>query len=244
MTRRRLHLEPAVAALAALAVAAGLVLLSACAGGGSDDAAPPAETGAAQVEDGGLERCTALSDDFARACYVEELKAVVDEAAEPAAALEEIAVAAYATDDGFLLDRPEEPVASGADIEALCAGLDGLQRQACVTGASVVGPVDPRAQLSVCTEFQGEDVLSCIRGTKVQNLITSPGEELVALLRQCDSFPGATGLECHRWLGKVLTVLTNGEFEQLGCPAASSERARRACVEGARASDEALETFS
>jgi hypothetical protein len=39
-------------------------------------------------------------------------------------------------------------------------------------------------------------------------------------------------------------VLTNGEFEQFGCPAAASERARRACVQGPRASDEALETFS
>ena len=403
MTRRRLHLKPAVAALAALAVAVGVLLLSGCAGGDSD-AAPPAETGAAQVEDGGLERCTGLSDDSARACYAEELKALVDEAAEPAAALEEIAVAAYTTDDGFLLanchglmhtvgreyalargvtlaslmdvlpqtnepgcsagfahglitgvapeidvsrpegsaavcdeattryqryscihgfghafmrisgeelpealrlcgalgaeapdcaqgafhdywfavaghddterphtvvedpralcggqapqfvrpcwyrafvdDRPDDPVESGADIEALCAGLDGLQREACVTAASVVGPVDPAAQLAVCTQLRGEDVLSCIRGTKVQNLITSPGDELVALLRQCDSFPGATGLGCYRWLGKVLAVLTNGEFEHFGCPAAPSVPARRACVEGVRRSDEPLETFS
>lgn len=46
------------------------------------------------------------------------------------------------------------------------------------------------------------------------------------------------------WLGKVLAVVTNGEFERLGCPAAPSERARRACVQGARATDGALETFS
>jgi hypothetical protein len=78
----------------------------------------------------------------------------------------------------------------------------------------------------------------------VQNLITSPGEELVALLGRCEAFAAAARLKCYRWLGKVLTVLTNGEFEQLGCPAAPSERARRACVQGARASDEALETFS
>jgi hypothetical protein len=402
VTRRRLLLVLAVAALAALAVAGGVVLLA-----GEDDgsdATAPAETRSARDESGGLERCAALADDSARACYAEELNALVDEAAEPGAALEEIAVAAYTSDDGFLLanchglmhtvgreyalarglvlanlmdvlpqtnepgcsagfahglitgvapeidvsrpgrsaavcdetttryqryscvhgfghafmrisgeelpealrlcgalgaeapdcaqgafhdywfavvgaddterpetvvedpralcggqapefvrpcwyrafvdDRPDEPVASGTDIETLCTGLDGLQRDACVTAASVVGPVDPRDQLSICTELGGEDVLSCIRGTKVQNLIASPGEELVALLRRCDAFPAATGLACHRWLGKVLAVLTNGEFEQFGCPAASSEPSRRACVQGARASDEALETFS
>jgi hypothetical protein len=55
---------------------------------------------------------------------------------------------------------------------------------------------------------------------------------------------GAAGLTCYRWRGKVLAVLTNGEFEHVGCPAAPSERARRACVQGARVSDDALETFS
>jgi hypothetical protein len=404
VTRRRLLVLVAVAVLAALAVAAGVVLLGGDDDDSRSDAAPAAETGPARDGTRGLERCSALADDSARACYAEVLELLVDEAREPAAALEEIAVAAYTSEGGFLLsnchglmhtvgreyavargvtlgnlmdvlprtnepgcsagfahglitgvapeidvsrpeasaavceetttryqryscvhgfghafmrisgeelpealrlcqalgpeaadcaqgafhdywfavtgaddterpetvvedprvlcggqapefvrpcwyrafvdDRPDEPVGSGADIEALCSGLDGLQREGCVTAASVVGPVEPQAQLSICTELRGEDVLSCIRGTKVQNLITSPGEELVALLRRCDTFPAATGLECYRWLGKVLAVLTNGEFEQLGCPAAPSERARQACVQGARASDEALETFS
>jgi hypothetical protein len=388
----------AVAALAAL----GAGLLAACTDGGSD-AAPPATTAAADPA-GGLERCATLADDAARACYAEELKELVDEAADPAAALEEIAVAAYTSPDGLLLaschglmhtvgreyavsrgvtlgtlmdvlpqtnepgcsagfahglitgvapeidvsrpaasaavcdetttryqryscvhgfghafmriageelaealrlcgalgaeapdcaqgafhdywfalgghddavrphtvvedprelcgaqapefvrpcwyrafvdDRPEEPVASGADIEALCAGLTGLQRDGCVTAASVVGPVDPAAQLAVCAELRGEDVVSCIHGTKVQNLIASPGEELVALLGQCEGFAAAPGLECYRWLGRVLSVVTNGEFGELGCPTAPSERGRRACVEGARATGGPLETFS
>jgi hypothetical protein len=144
----------------------------------------------------------------------------------------------------FVDDRPELPVASGADIESLCSGIAGLQREACVTAASVVGPVDPRAQLAVCAELGGADVVSCIRGTKVQNLIASPGEELVALLRECEIFPAAAGLACYRWLGKALAVVTNGEFERLGCPTAPTERARRACVAGARDADGALETFS
>ena len=144
----------------------------------------------------------------------------------------------------FIDERPDEPVESAADILALCEGLAGLQRQGCITAASVVGPPDPRVQLSLCAELEGEDAVSCIHGTKVQNLIVSPPEDLVALIRGCDDFPAETRLACYRWLGKVLVVLTNGEFERYGCPAAPDARARRACVRGANESDEPLVTFS
>ncbi len=46
-----------------------------------------------------------------------------------------------------------------------------------------------------------------------------------------------------RWLGRVHAVVTNGEFEELGCPTAPSEPARRAGLEGARATGGPLETF-
>jgi hypothetical protein len=46
----------------------------------------------------------------------------------------------------FIDDRPDEPIETAGDILALCAGLEGLQRHACITAASVVGPVDPREQ--------------------------------------------------------------------------------------------------
>ncbi|MGH3014093.1 MAG: hypothetical protein ACRDNR_10920 [Gaiellaceae bacterium] len=65
-------------------------------------------------------------------------------------------------------------------VQALCAGLEGLQREGCVTA---------------------------------------------------------------RWLGRVHAVVTNGEFEELGCPTAPSEPARRAGLEGARATGGPLETF-
>ena len=77
----------------------------------------------------------------------------------------------------FIENRPEEPIESGADILALCEGLDGLQRQACITAGSVVGPPDPAVQLAFCAELGGEEAESCLRGTKVQNLIASPAEE-------------------------------------------------------------------
>jgi hypothetical protein len=145
----------------------------------------------------------------------------------------------------FVDDRPDEPVDGAKDIEALCAGLEGLQRQACITAASVVGPPDPSAQLAICTEFDGEDAVSCIRGTKVQNLLAlAAPEDLVALIRQCDGFPEETQLACYRWLGKVLAVLTDGAFEEFGCRSLPAAPARRACVQGVRSMNGALETFS
>ena len=145
----------------------------------------------------------------------------------------------------FVDDRPDQPVDGVEAIEALCTGLEGLQRQACITAASVVGPPDPSAQLAICTDFEGEDAVSCIRGTKVQNLLaTAAPEDLVALIRQCDGFPGATRLACYRWLGKVLAVLTDGAFEDFGCGSLPDAPARRACVEGVRSMNGALETFS
>lgn len=144
----------------------------------------------------------------------------------------------------FVDDRPDRPVRAADDILALCEGLEGLQRHACITAASVVGPPDPGAQLSVCTDLEGAEAVSCIQGTKVQNLIASPPEDLVALIRQCESFPGETALACYRWLGKVLAVVTNAEFEQFGCPEIPESAGRRECVRGARSSDGPLVTFS
>ncbi len=144
----------------------------------------------------------------------------------------------------FVDNRPEEPVDDAADVDRLCAGLAGLQREACVTAASVVGPADPSRQLSLCTGLDGSDAVSCIRGTKVQNLLVAPREDLVALARQYDGFPGATRIACYRWLGKVLTVMTDGEFERYGCRQAPDDATRRACIAGARESDGPLETFS
>jgi hypothetical protein len=144
----------------------------------------------------------------------------------------------------FIENRPEEPIESGADLIALCRGLDGVQRDGCVTAASVVGPPDPNVQLAICAELDGDDAVFCVHGTKVQNLIASPPEEHVALLDRCDGFPAATRLECYRWLGKVLAVLTNGAFEQYGCGSVRNGDSRRVCVQGAEEMDDPLVTFS
>src|SRR4051812_39928987 len=137
-------------------------------------------------------------------------------------------------------------VQSAADFENLCGGLSGLQRNACITGASVIGPPDPRNQLIVCDDLQdAEDVYACIRGTKVQNLINFPPELSVELIQDCNkTFHGAMAISCDRWLGKTLGVVSNGEFKTTGCPKLPTPAARRACTAGVKSMDGPLVTFS
>jgi hypothetical protein len=137
-------------------------------------------------------------------------------------------------------------VESGAQLDELCAGLEGLQRVSCITGASVIGPPDPVNQLAVCSGLEAEsDVVACIRGTKVQNLINYPAKLSVELIQQCDEiFDGSLATACNRWLGKTLGVVSDGKFRTTGCPKLSSARSRRACVQGVKSMEGPLVTFS
>jgi hypothetical protein len=146
----------------------------------------------------------------------------------------------------FADNRPRDfEVVSPEHVDALCRGLAGLQREACVTAASVIGPPDPALQLRICAGLlEPSDAASCIRGTKVQNLLGSPTAAYVRLIGRCELFAGATRAACYRWLGKTLAVVTDGDFARAGCPQLESADARRYCRAGARAMDEALVTFS
>ncbi len=133
---------------------------------------------------------------------------------------------------------------SGAQIDEMCAGLKGLQRNACVTGAIVIGPPDPSNQLAICVSLtDDEDVEACIRGTKVQNLLNFDPQLQVDLLNDCKLFEDAMSLTCYRWLGKVLGVVSNGEIRESGC-AELPRAARRACEAGVDSMDGPLVTFS
>jgi hypothetical protein len=146
----------------------------------------------------------------------------------------------------FVDNRPEGvSVEAPGDIDGLCAGLVGLQREACITGASVIGPPDPAAQLLICAGMsKPSDAESCVRGTKVQNLLEYPTSAHVDLIRRCAVFTGALRAACFRWLGKTLAVLTDGEFARSCCPRLAPARARERCRAGARRMDDALVTFS
>jgi hypothetical protein len=146
----------------------------------------------------------------------------------------------------FVDDRPEGIVVDSAvHLDVLCDGLEGLQREACITGAAVIGPADPERQLKLCAEFKGErDAIACIRGTKAQNLGGASTAAYVRLLAGCETFVGAVRVACYRWLGKAVAVLTDGAFGREGCPALEPEDARRSCAAGARELESALVTFS
>ena len=144
-------------------------------------------------------------------------------------------------------NRPEAfAVATPEDLDALCYRLEGLQRSACITGAAVIGPPDPAAQLALCAELASDaDAIACVRGTKVQNLLREPPEALVDLVARCDRFGSrAVRTACREWLGKATAVLTDGAFARDGCPRLATARARRECAAGAASMDTALETFS
>jgi hypothetical protein len=146
----------------------------------------------------------------------------------------------------FLETASGTRVQSATDVENLCGGLEGLQRHACVTGASVIGPPDPRNQLTVCAEFRDvPDVEACIRGTKVQNLLNFDPQLRIDLIQDCNkAFHGAIALTCDRWLGKTLGVISDGKFRTDGCPELPTPAARKACVAGVKSMEGPLVTFS
>jgi hypothetical protein len=143
----------------------------------------------------------------------------------------------------FLENRPEGfRVETAGDIDDLCAGLRGLQRDGCVTAASLIGPADPAEQLRICSRMRSGSA-SCVRGAKVANLQDAPPETYVRLIGGCERFVRAARGACYEWLGKALAVLTDGEFGRTGCPQLRGS-ARRSCEAGAEAMDEPLVTFS
>jgi len=146
----------------------------------------------------------------------------------------------------FIESRPENfALATPEDLDGLCGGLTGLQRSACITGASVIGPPDPAEQVELCARMGApSDAASCVRGVKVQNLRDARVEDHVALLRGCERFAERARAACRRWLAKTIAVLTDGTFAQEGCPRLDAARARRDCREGAASMEDALVTFS
>jgi hypothetical protein len=134
-------------------------------------------------------------------------------------------------------------VQSAEELEALCAGLAGIQHAGCVTGASLIGPADPRDQLSICSAVPAADQLDCVRGTKVQNLLSYPGELSVELVNDCGNLKAAGA--CYRWLGRVIGVFSDGKFKRTGCPKLSTPAARKGCTAGVNGmADGPLITFS
>ena len=145
----------------------------------------------------------------------------------------------------FVDSRPDGfEVATAADFQDLCGGLGALQRESCITAASVIGPPDPEVQIGLCAELALADQASCVRGTKVQNLLGATVADYVELARTCDLLAAGARPGCYRWLGKTISVVTDGAFNRRGCPRLETPAARRACAAGAADMEGALVTFS
>lgn len=131
------------------------------------------------------------------------------------------------------------------DVARLCRGLPRLQRAGCISGASLllVRVAEPVDHALVCGRLGAPDALSCLRGVNVPALAGDPYAQL-RLVRTCTKQPGSTRLDCYRWFGRTLDVVTSGRFERSGCPRLRRADARAACLAGARRSEQPLATFS
>jgi hypothetical protein len=83
---------------------------------------------------------------------------------------------------------------------------------------------DPGEQLAICAGLGVGDATSCVRGTKVQNLIGYLDERFFELVARCEIFPAPAKPECYRWLAKTISVVTDGEFARTGCPSSRGPR--------------------
>src|SRR5919197_1483279 len=100
------------------------------------------------------------------------------------------------------LDRPPKRVPeSGRDLLALCRGLDGLQHEGCVTGASLIVSPDPFDQMHTCSELRGDDTAACVRGVRVPSVALSPLKVQVRLVKTCAGVDHAAQRACYSWLG-------------------------------------------
>jgi hypothetical protein len=204
-----------------------------------------------------LELCRALglniAPDCAQGVYHDYWLAVVgaDETKRPASATTNVRELCERQPRGFVLGcwyrafietRPAGyQTKSAADLTHICADTTGLQRQGCITAASVIGSSNPLEQMRVCAQLPKRDVLPCVHGVKVQNLIDTPASNQLLVISRCELFKGALATGCYEWLGKVLEVITDGTFSRTGCPQVVQSQA---CLRGARSYEGPLVTFS
>ena len=143
----------------------------------------------------------------------------------------------------FLELPPKQLPGSARDVRGLCSGLAGLQREGCISAASLITSPDPFRQLAICARLRGPDTVSCLYGVNVQNLATAPGSRRVRLIERCVRMRPAAREGCYEWLGTALAVVTNGRFRDRACPFIAPG-GRDACLAGAARMDDALVTFS
>jgi hypothetical protein len=134
----------------------------------------------------------------------------------------------------YFVELADAPIIdSAASIRRACAGLRALQRYGCISGAALSIPEGPLRQTHVCSQLAAADARACLRGVTVQTFEREPVKQR-ALFATCARMPRDARSDCREWLGRTLSLVTNGRFH---CPDA-------ACRQGAARTREPLVTFS
>jgi hypothetical protein len=141
--------------------------------------------------------------------------------------------------------RSQVRVDDAEDIEALCSGLEGVQRGGCIAGASLSmsRAHEPTDHARACGTLDAADAANCIRGVVVPTVAHRPFEQR-RLIETCHGFPRQAMWRCFGWFGQTLAVVTDGRFTRAGCGRLEPEHARVSCTAGARRLSNALRTFS
>ncbi|MGZ4300359.1 MAG: hypothetical protein ACXVR9_03730 [Gaiellaceae bacterium] len=144
----------------------------------------------------------------------------------------------------YFLEQPLAlPVRDAADLRRDCRRLKGLERSGCISAAALTISSNPFDQMHVCERLGAADASACLRGVPDQALAGRAPAQL-RLIRACARITVDARAGCYEWLGRTLSVVTNGAFRERGCTKLSPEPARRACTTGASRMRAALVTFS
>lgn len=142
----------------------------------------------------------------------------------------------------FLESPPPRRITIAAGIRGLCRGLEGLQRSGCISAGSLIVSADPFEQMHVCEEFRGTEVNDCVRAIAVQAVAGQPLRQM-QLIRSCAEVDKAARPGCYAWLGRTLSIVTNGTFTK-NCATFQLRGRREACTAGTRRTEAPLVTFS
>ena len=144
----------------------------------------------------------------------------------------------------YFLELPvSSPVRDAADLKRSCRGLHALERYGCISAAALTISSNPFDQMHVCEKLEAADASACLRGVPDQALAGRASAQL-RLIRTCARLTAGARAGCYEWLGRTLSVVTNGAFRQRGCTRLIPQLARRACATGASRMGRALVTFS
>ena len=143
----------------------------------------------------------------------------------------------------FIEQTPAPAISTASDLERTCRGLQGLQAQGCVGGASLAIGEAPLAQTRLCGRLPVGLVVSCLHGVAVQSTAGKPAAQR-RLIGECAALPAGARAGCDRWFGLTLNLVTNGRFERSGCTRLADAVAAASCRAGARAYTGPVVTFS